>query len=224
MLTPLTDNVWEINQPLSLAGVEIGHRMTVIRLGGGDLLVHSPAGLDETLVHAISELGFVRYVIAPSRMHDLYLTSWRSRFPQAIFCCAPGLEKDHPELKFNEILADHSPAYWYPEMKHRQIQGMPKLNEFVFYHKPSRSLMVADLVFNVGGTMPLLSELFWRLNGAYNKLAPSHLFKMKIKDREAMRTSLDQVLSWDFDRIIIGHGANVERGGKDALWNAFKWL
>src|SRR4051794_12630350 len=123
MLTPLADNLWEIYQPLSISGIEMGHRMTVVRLAAGELLVHSPVRLDELLARELLELGFVRYLIAPSRMHDLHLAEWASRFPQAVLCGAPGLDKDHPELKFKEILSDHSPAYWYPEMKHRHIQG-----------------------------------------------------------------------------------------------------
>ena len=39
-----------------------------------------------------------------------------------------------------------------------------------------------------------------------------------------MKASIQQVLEWDFDRIIVGHGEVVETGGKEALRQAYAWL
>jgi hypothetical protein len=36
-----------------------------------------------------------------------------------------------------------------------------------------------------------------------------------------VRASLDSILKWDFDRILVGHGRNIETGGKAALRSQF---
>ena len=36
--------------------------------------------------------------------------------------------------------------------------------------------------------------------------------------------SIDAILAWDFDRIIVGHGTTIETGGKAALRDAFAFL
>ena len=40
----------------------------------------------------------------------------------------------------------------------------------------------------------------------------------------AVVKSLERILAWEFDRIILSHGDVVERGGKTAFRRAFAWL
>jgi hypothetical protein len=63
-----------------------------------------------------------------------------------------------------------------------------------------------------------------RLNDCYCKFGPSRLLKSAIKDRAALRRSLDHLLGWDFDAIIVSHGRNVGTGGKALLRDAFAFL
>ncbi len=39
-----------------------------------------------------------------------------------------------------------------------------------------------------------------------------------------MKTSIEIMLLWEFDRIIVGHGDIVNSSGKDALRNAYASL
>ena len=224
MLNTIDQEIWELNHPLNPAGIQLGHRMVVIRLHSGELLVHSPTPLDEHLAGALEALGTVRCIVAPSCFHDLFLPPYFERYPDAAFCCVPGFSAQHPEFPFTDVLSDHSPDFWQEDIEHLVIQGLPSLNEAVFLHRRSHSLIVADLVFNIRGDCSFMTRLVMKLNGAYNKTAPSRLFKTFIKDRSAMKASLQQVLEWDFDRIIVGHGEVVETGGKEALRQAYAWL
>jgi hypothetical protein len=45
-----------------------------------------------------------------------------------------------------------------------------------------------------------------------------------MKDRAAVRASIDRILAWDFDRIIVGHGNNIEAHGREVLRDAFSFL
>ena len=42
--------------------------------------------------------------------------------------------------------------------------------------------------------------------------------------REPARQDFAQLLSWDFDRVVLGHGDVVEEGGREALAEAYSWL
>ena len=102
---------------------------------------------------------------------------------------------------------------------------MPKINETVFVHKPSGTLIVADLVFNYTDyQLNTATSLTLRMAGTYQKFSASRLFRMFIKDRGAMRASLDQVLTWNFDRILPGHGHAVETDGSQSLRQAWNFL
>lgn len=42
--------------------------------------------------------------------------------------------------------------------------------------------------------------------------------------RSLARQSLEKLLSWDFDKLIIAHGPCVEKGAKAFVERAFSWL
>jgi hypothetical protein len=102
--------------------------------------------------------------------------------------------------------------------------GVPLANEVVFVHRPSRSLLVCDLAFNVGPDAPWLTRTLFRLWGAYGRLGPTRLERLLVRDKDAARRSLDEVLALDFDRVIVSHGDVLETGGREAFARGFDWL
>ena len=91
----------------------------------------------------------------------------------------------------------------------------------VFFHAASRTLLLTDLAFNFRHCEQLWMRLFMRINGAYGRFGPSRLMRSMIKDKGALRGSLDRILAWNFDRVIVTHGELLESGGREALRAAF---
>ena len=202
-------NLWERNEPLRAAGLRLGHRMMVMKLRSGELVVHSPVRFSDGLRDALLELGAPGWFIAPSRFHDLYWADWFQAFPKARFAAVPGMTKEHPDLPFTDVVSGES-DFWGDELVVLPVGGMPRLNEHVFLHSPSRSLIVADLVFNVDAdAQNSVGKLILRLNAIYRKPGTSRIFRALIKDKTALRESLQRVLSYDFDRTILGHGKSI---------------
>ena len=220
-MNPLAENLWELERPLKAPGLRIGHRMTVVRLRDGGLWVHSPVECDDAVRGELARLGPVRHLIAPSRFHDLYWKEWFEHYPEATFYCAPGLKEEHPELRFHKVLSPDQRETWEDELPKVFVQGMPRLNEFVFLHRASRTLIVADLVFNLDAAQQnMLGKLFLKLNGIYDRAGCSRIFRSLIKDRAAFRASGEQILQLDFERLIPGHGRIVTAGARDVLRRA----
>ena len=145
--TPLADTLWERSEPLRLGLVRFNHRMTVVRLPSDALWVHSPVRLTHDTRAALDLLGDVAYLVAPSTFHDLYWREWFDAYPQARFFAAPGLQEEHPDLPFEAPLAGEN-REWSDEFDTIVMAGIPRLNETVFLHRPSGTLIVADLLFN----------------------------------------------------------------------------
>jgi hypothetical protein len=40
----------------------------------------------------------------------------------------------------------------------------------------------------------------------------------------AARASVDRLLAWDFDRVVVSHGDVLEKGGRRAIEQAFSFL
>lgn len=223
LLKPFAPDVWEYSAPLRVIGIEMGHRMTIVRLADGTLWVHSPVVWSRELDGEIRMLGEVRYFTAPSRMHDGFWPGWFGHFKGAEFSAAPGVVKEHPDLPFTQELADDRPGVPGGELQARLMHGIPAVNEAVFLHVASRTLIVADLMFNLDPP-DFRSRLLLRLNGALGRPTPSRMFKMAIRDRAAFRGSLDAVLAWGFDRVIVGHGENIASDGRGVLRGAYAFL
>ncbi|MSU48341.1 MAG: DUF4336 domain-containing protein [Opitutus sp.] len=223
-LNPVADDLWELNAPMTILGMAIGHRMTVARLADGSLWLHSPVAHAASLATELQRLGRVAHIVAPNAMHDTYLEGWFAAHPQARFHGARGFSKFRPDLKFTDTLGGTADPTWAAVFAQHVVGGMPQLNEVVFLHRASRTLIVTDLVFNLGPEMPFLSRVLLKLNDCYCKFGPSRLLRSVVKDRAALRASLDEVLAWDFDAIIVSHGDNVKTGGRALLREAFAFL
>jgi hypothetical protein len=53
---------------------------------------------------------------------------------------------------------------------------------------------------------------------------PTYLERLLVRDRAAARRSLERILAWDFERVVVAHGAVLESGGREALRAAYTWL
>src|SRR3954468_14616949 len=117
MLTPFASEIWVEAREAKFLGVETGTRMTVVRLDGGGLFVHSPVALDDALRRAVDALGEVRAVVAPSIFHHLHVGGWMRAYPKALFGACPGLEWKRPDLAFSCVLADHPYDVWERDLQ-----------------------------------------------------------------------------------------------------------
>ena len=224
MLNPIGPGLWEYNAPMTVLGIALGHRLTVARLADGSLWLHSPAAYSGALAAELAALGAVAHIVAPNYIHDTYLEDWLPRYPGVRFHAPPAFHKIFPHFSLTDRLGESPHPAWAGLLDQHVIQGIPRLHEVVFLHRPSRTLLVADLAFNLGPEMPLLSRVLLRLNGCYCRFTPSRMVKAVIQDRAALLASLEHILAWDFDRILVAHGDNLETEGKESLRAAFAFL
>jgi hypothetical protein len=224
MLGPRDDDLWVVDAPLSVAGIALGTRMTVIRLADGSLFLHSPSQLSSKLCAELEALGSVEHIVAPNKIHHLFVSDYATAFPDAKRYAAPGLEKKRPQLDFHFVLEPAVPEPWSGQIDQVCFQGANTVNEVVFFHRASRTLLLTDLAFNFQHTNSLWTKFWLKVDGAYRTFGPSRMVRVLIRDREAARRSMDEVLSWDFDRVIVTHGIVLQQSGKRMVRSAFDWL
>lgn len=213
----LENNLWVSEKAFRLFGADFGNRMTVVKLADGGLFVHSPIELDSNIEAGIKSLGPVSLIVTPNSFHGLYVNEWLLAFPEARHITVNGTGAATPST----TLSDSTCRLWEPEIASLHVNGINKLNEYVFFHKQSRTLILTDLVFNVGTDISWWSKVFFRLNDTYGKFGPTRLLRSMVDDREALRASINRILDWNFERIIMSHGHIVEKDGKKMLRNAF---
>lgn len=223
-LQQLADDLWVVERPQTFYGLSVGTRMTVIRLADRRLLLHSPVALDADLRQQLDAVGRVCYAVAPNRLHHLYAAEVARAYPGARLWVAPGLERKRPDLVFEAVLGDEAPEEWRGVVDQVFFRGRPYENEVVFCHRPSRTLLLCDLAFNIGPRAAPLTRLLMKLIRSYGHLGPSKLDPLLIRDRAAARASLERILAWDFDRVVVAHGEVQESGGHEILRRGYAWL
>ena len=223
-LRELAPDLWVAERSQRFYGLEVGTRMTVLRLADGSLLLHSPVSLDAALRRELDARGPVRFAVAPNRVHHLHAGEVASVYPEARLWIAPGLERKRPDLVFEGVLGDEAPAPWRGQVDQVFFRGRPYENEVVFHHRASRTLILCDLAFHFrAGTHPV-TRLLMQLIRSYDRFGPSRLDPLLIRDRKQARQSLERILAWDFDRIVVAHGDVLEHGGRQALREGYAWL
>lgn len=198
--------------------------MTVIRLVDGRLLLHSPLPLDAPLRAELDALGPVAYAVAPSRVHHLYAGDVAQSYPGARLWIAPGLERKRPDLDYVAILGDEAPEEWRGQVDQTFFRGRPYENEVAFFHRASRTLVTCDLAFNFRERTPAATRLLMSLVRSYGYFGPTKLDPLLIRDRAKARASLERILAWDFDRVIVAHGDVQEHDGNALLRQGYAWL
>ena len=224
MLRELARDIWIVERTQRFYGLEVGARMTVVRLADGSLLLHSPLELDPELRRELDSIGRIRFAVAPNRFHHLYAGGVAEAYPEARLWAAPGVERKRPDLEIAGVLGDEAPAEWRDEVDQVFFRGRPFENEVVFLHRASRTLILCDLAFNFGPRAAPFTRLLMRLLRGYGRFGPSSLDRILIRDRRAARDSLERILAWDFDRVVGAHGDVLERGGRDALRAGYSGL
>ena len=136
----------------------------------------------------------------------------------------PGLAAKRPDLRVDEMLGDVAPTAWEGDIAQCPMSGLPSVGEVAFLHRGTRTLLLTDACFNIHRSDSWLTRVGLRLNAAWQRFTPSRLFKSFIKDREALRVSIERILEWDFDRVVVAHGDVLERAGRDALREAYRWM
>ena len=214
----LAPDLWRVAHEVALpGGVLLPTHMTVVRLPGGELVLHSPIPADDDLVAEVTRLGRIAHVVAPCLYHHLYVASWSARVPEARVYGAPGLADKRSDLRIDEVLGDEVPDAWRGVLDQILIRGQPTLNEVVFFHRASRALIVADLLFNVLRPRTFMTGLVLRAMGTHKCLAQSRLWRRYIRDEAAVRASMTRLLAWDFDRLLPAHGDPVGPGARSAI-------
>lgn len=219
----LGDDIWTVGQPLVIGGADLGTRMTVVRIGD-ELMLHSPVRIDDALAGELDRLGRVRWLVAPCAYHHLFVRRAKERWPDAVVLAVPGVQKKQPKLAIDGMLPDDRPREWAESLDAIFIAGMPRLDEIAVLHRPSKTLVLTDFLFNIPHLEGWLGRTMLKMAGSYGGPKQTKLLRFLMKDRTAVKASRDAILAWDFDRVSVCHRDVIERGGKDVFARATEWI
>lgn len=217
MLEKIAPNLFIQRHPLRMLGCQMGRVVTLIRLASGKVLIHSTGPFTQAHIDEIRQLGQPEWMIDATCFHDTFAKEGRAAFPDAAYLVPPGF-KGADALHASPLST--TPEAWSDEIQVIAIEGMPKINEFAFFHRPSKTLIVADLIFNLPPEVGRWTQMFLRATGGIREFpGMSRLFRFFIKDRQAFLASMREIEQLDFERIVVAHGDPITDQAKAKFLN-----
>jgi hypothetical protein len=228
MLKNISKNIWIIDgDAVPFFGMPYTTRTTIIRLSNGDLWIHSPLKISINLIEQITELGNVKYLIAPNKLHHLFLADWMQKFPDAICYAPPGLSKKRPDITFSKDLGMQPEKEWKEEIDQTIFKGSPAMEEVVFFHRGSNTLILTDLIENF---KPESFNWWQRILAKFTGILSPH-GKTPIDWRltfvfgkKKAKQSLSILMAWKPENIIVSHGECIFGNGLGFMRKSFSWI
>ncbi|ENM8379942.1 DUF4336 domain-containing protein [Vibrio alginolyticus] len=223
----LAHEIWIFDgDPVQFLGLPYTTRMTIVRLSDGGLWIHSPIKLSNSIREQINNLGQVKYLIAPNHLHHLFLSEWVFAYPSAEVYGTDEVIKKCRDIHFHAALNQGDNA-WNSEIEQELFSGSPLMEECVFYHRLSKTLIVTDLVENFSGQ----NFNYWQRFVAKGAgiLAPNGKMPLDWRlsfmfSKQEARKHLNKLLSWKPNILVMAHGEIVLDNADEFLQRSFKWL
>jgi Domain of unknown function (DUF4336) len=234
-LKRVAEKVWIVDGPVIRFGMPwpkfpFPTRMTVIRLVSGDLFLHSPTPLTPALKTELTQIGRVRFIVAPNRIHYWWAPEWKAAFPEADVYLAPRIkEQARGRVGFDGLPLDRGSGYpWDDEIATLPVAGA-FMTEVEFFHRATRTLVLTDLIENfepekVGGLFLWLLTWIGGVTPPYGGMPRDMRLSFGRRHKGNFRRAVETMLGWKPERVIFAHGRWYERDGAAAMRHAFSWL
>lgn len=222
---------------------------STVRLQNNSLAVFSPIALTSDVRNHLVELGNnVQYIAALDYEHHIFVSEWAKAFPNAKVLGVEGLpekresSKETAGTKFDHLWTQKNKldfkvdADFDRDFEYEYVHSHGN-KELVFFYRPDRTLIEADLMFNLPATEQyartkegteagILTKLFVGLMSAQGSAKWQKRFiwyAISAKDRTGFNQSIKRINTWDFQRIIPCHGDIVENNAKGIFQTVFEW-
>jgi hypothetical protein len=231
VLEPLGPGLWVADGgTVSFFGFDYPTRMAVVRLDEGGLWVWSPIALTPRLEEEVRALGPVRHLVSPNKLHHLFLAAWKSAFPDAKLWGTASTIARFPDMHFDGALAGDPPPDWAGQIDQYHFTNSRFLDEVVFFHRKSRTAIIADLSQPFGETF-LKGHWPWWLRWIARRVGmvegkgygPIEL-RLTFRNRAEARAKVLALIGEGPERVVVAHGEIVRSGGAAWLRRAFAWL
>lgn len=207
-----------MDRPVWFSNVRLRARTTVIRLDDGGLLIHSPAPPTDALTEQLRALGPVRWLLVPNCFHHLGTPAAASRFPDARVVGPASALQRNKALKIDVDIQAAELGQRLPEFEVLPLDGVPFLDESVLFHRPTQTLLGADVVLCAGPNDHWTWRWAGRLTGCYQRLRVPPDVRKKIVDKTAAAASLRAILDRPAQRLIVGHAGVVDQSAGEQTW------
>lgn len=203
----IAQGVAVMQYPLRAFGIDFQRNVTLLRLPDGRLVIHSTAPFEFEDVKAIRRFGEPAWLVDATLMHDTFAKAARLAFPGLSYFAPADFAKANGAT--TQPLSA-LPRDWDGEIDVLRIEGLRKVEEHAFFHRVSRTLILADLFFHFPPETRGWPRFFvQRIMRLPRLVGISLFFRLMIRDKRLFAQSMRSLLDWDFERILVAHSEPI---------------
>jgi hypothetical protein len=199
------DAIWVTERPVWFSGVRLRARTTIVRLSGDALWIHSPCAPSDAVCAALDALGEVRWIVVPNRYHHLQTPATAARYPNARVVGPKSAEARNRHVSLTMGVDDPAYIRATPELIPIQLGGVPFLDETVFFHPASGSLIATDLLMSACARDHWTSRTAAHIFGHYGKVRAPPDVRWHTRASAAVAESIAQMRALPLQRILVAH-------------------
>ncbi|KAJ7033149.1 hypothetical protein C8F04DRAFT_631126 [Mycena alexandri] len=231
VIRQVTPDITTFSKPFTRFHIlPFGGRSTAVRLSTGDVWVLASTPLTPDTKAAIDNLGPVKWIMGADAVHHLFLAQFKQAYPNAKVIGVEALvaKKEAEGWKLDGAYGADAPDTKYgfeEEISACYFSGFAN-KDVAWFHIASKTLIVADLLFNLPGTEQYSKSKSSSKVPLFSKLDPwgsvhKHFVWGQGKDKAAMTRDAKTVLGWAPERAIMCHGDVIETGATEAWASAY---
>lgn len=224
VLTPVVeDAIWVSERPVWFRGVRLRSRTTVIRLEDGGLFVHSPPDPTPEWCVAVDALGDVRWLVVPNCFHHLGATATAARYPTATLVGPQSAVDRNANLELELEIHDDAFRSAFGELDVIPFRGCPFLDETVFFHRPTCTLVAADLVISATPRDHWTWRWAGRLTGCYQRVRVPPDVRGKTRPSDEAARSVERLIDLPAERLLVAHTDPIEERPLERIAEAWRF-
>lgn len=218
-------DLWTYRVPLRTFGADTGRRGVAVRYAERRWAFIGPVPLTPDARAELDERGSVDTLIVPTAFHNTFVPEACEDHPEALVYAARDAKTQRlPADRLRRLPAD-LPDELRDVILPFPIKGMRAGHEVVFLHRPSATLVLADLCMHYPTPADgLWTRAFRRAFGWTPGVRVPGLIRLLLKDRAAVRATLEEIRALGVERIVMSHGEPIETNADRALGEMLRQL
>lgn len=216
--------IWVGQRDLWFGGVRLRSRMTVVRLEGGKLWVHSASEPTPTLCDELDRLGEVAWVVLPNRYHHIHAPAMKARYPDARVIGPASAIPRNRRVAIDLPIDDPRLSSLVPELTPIPLRGVPFLDETLFFHTSTNTLIGADLMMCGCAADHFTWRWVSHILGQFDRHKAPPDVRWNTRSSPEVRASIEQLAGLPIERILVAHSDPIEERPIEQLVDAWAFV